>query len=260
MAAHSLRNPIMFLSVLAVVLLCSRPALVNATSAWAVTDWTSGAHATYYGGDDASGTMGGACGYGNLYSMGYGTESTALSNPLFNNGLTCGACFELQCVLSETQWCYPGKTIVVTATNACPPGSTGGWCDPPRLHFDLSYPMFTTLAQAVGGVIPVQYKRVPCSKQGGIRFQIQGNAWWQLVLVTNVGGGGDVQQLAVKGNGGWMTASRNWGQNWQVTGTQLDGCPLSFRVTLGNGQSLTCNNVAPSSWHFGQIYECGSNF
>ncbi|KAG1366781.1 putative Expansin-A25 [Cocos nucifera] len=116
--------------------------------------------------------------------------------------------------------------------------------------------MFTKITKDYhAGIVPVQFRRVPCFKKGGIRFEIKGNPNWILVLVYNVGGVGDVNAMQVKGSStGWITMTRNWGQNWQ-TGQNLVGQRLSFRVATSDGKMVQSDNVAPSNWQFGQAFE-----
>ncbi|XP_051227240.1 expansin-A13 [Lolium perenne] len=226
------------------------------------------AHATFYGGSDASGTMGGACGYGNLYAQGYGTRTAALSTALFSDGAACGQCYKLVCDRkTDKTWCKPGVSVTITATNFCPPNwdlpsDNGGWCNPPRPHFDMAQPAWEKIGVYRGGIIPVIYQRVPCVKKGGVRFTISGHDYFLLVLPTNVAAAGSVRAMdiiASKSGGDWMSMTRNWGANWQ-RGGYLNGQTLSFRLTITDGQTIVFSNIVRSSWTFGQTFASNLQF
>ncbi|XP_052178226.1 expansin-A12 isoform X2 [Diospyros lotus] len=205
----------------------------------------------------------GACGYENTFSAGFGTNTAAVSGVLFRGGDACGACYQLMCNYRvDPKWCLRRRSISVTATNFCPPNNNGGWCDPPRQHFDLSMPAFFRIAkQANEGIIPVLYRRVACRRKGGVRFTLKGQPNFNMVMISNVGGSGEIKAAWIRGSKSrsWVAMRRNWGANWQ-TGVDLRSQTLSFKLLLADAKSQRFLNVVPSSWQFGQSFASKTQF
>lgn len=106
-----------------------------------------------------------------------------------------------------------------------------------------------------------QIIRVGCKRSGGIRFTINGRDYFELVLISNVGGAGDISNVWIKGTktNKWEAMSRNWGANWQSL-SYLNGQTLSFRLQATNGKTRTALNVVPSTWRFGQSFTSNIQF
>jgi hypothetical protein len=168
--------------------------------------------------------------------------------------------------VSKTGWCKSGSSnfAIVSATSFCPPNwelPNGGWCGPPRPHFDMSQPAWETIGIYSAGIIPVLYQRVKCWRSGGVRFTIAGFDHFYMVLITNVAGSGSIQSMAVKGaNTDWIPMYRNWGANWHCLAGGLVGQGLSFALVSTGGQNIVFQDVVPAWWQFGQTFTTYQNF
>lgn len=90
---------------------------------------------------------------------------------------------------------------------------------------------------------------------------MQGNGYWLLAYVMNMGGGGDIANMWVKGTKtGWISMSHNWGATYQAY-SALGGQALSFKITsYTSHQTIIAYNVAPANWQVGMTYVANVNF
>ncbi|RCV42761.1 hypothetical protein SETIT_9G241900v2 [Setaria italica] len=183
------------------LMLCT---VVAACLALAAADWSPGT-ATFYGGVDGSGTMGGACGYDNLYNAGYGVNNAALSTTLFNDGASCGQCYLITCDGSRPG-ASVGAGIVPVLYQRVQCSRTGG------VRFSMAGSNYFLLVniQNLGGSGSVGAAWVKGDRTGWIQMSRNWGANWQ-ALAGLVGQG---LSFAVTSTGGQYIQFLNVVPGW----------------------------------------------
>ncbi|XP_024545485.1 putative expansin-B2 [Selaginella moellendorffii] len=194
------------------------------------SEWQTG-RGTWYGPP-----LAGACGYGELEGTPYDSNIVAIGSESFNDGLGCGACFEVRCV-NDTN-CREEPTTVVVVTDECP--------ECPADQLDFSGTAFESLA--IEGQANITFEVVPGS-----------NEFWIAFLVKYVPGYGALQSVEVQSSGSntWENAAHLWGAVWQIDGPLTT--PTSVRVTTVGGEVATCVLTGITSWSPGETSTCGES-
>ncbi|EFJ20137.1 hypothetical protein SELMODRAFT_36179, partial [Selaginella moellendorffii] len=214
------------------------------------SEWQTG-RGTWYGPPLGTGTNTGACGYGELEGTPYDSNIVAIGSETFNNGLGCGACFEVRCVNDTI--CREEPTTVVVVTDECP--------ECPADQLDFSGTAFESLAiEGQGdalrarGIISIEYRRKSCDFAANITFEVVpgSNEFWIAFVVKYVPGYGALQSVEVQSSGSntWENAAHLWGAVWQIDGPLTT--PTSVRVTTVGGEVATCVLTGITSWSPGE--------
>eukprot|EP00249_Psilotum_nudum_P008221 c21129_g1_i2 orf=595-1077(+) len=120
------------------------------------------------------------------------------------------------------------------------------------LHFDMVQPAFEQIGKYCGGIVLVAFRRIPCTKFGGIQFTSQSMAIPTSILssLPMLVMQGMFTQYGLKG-------PEEVGSRCQEIGDRtgnMNGLSMSFIVTTSDGKTVISNNVAPGHLQFGQTF------
>ncbi|XP_057516798.1 expansin-like A1 [Amaranthus tricolor] len=215
------------------------------------------AKAAFFGSDKA--LIGGACGYGPLALNFYAGHVAAALPPIFQNGVGCGACYQIRC--KNTAVCNrAGTTIVVTDIHTDKTNTT---------DFVLSSRAFRAMAlpgkdtQVLQlGITEVEYKRVPCVYKGqNLAFRVEEFSHppnYLAIKILYQGGqttisGAEVAAVGKPSN--WIPMSRNYGAVWDTSKAPTGNLMFRFIIKSGiKNQYFVTNPVLPPNWKPGVIY------
>ncbi|CAI0417761.1 unnamed protein product [Linum tenue] len=213
--------------------------------------------AEYYRSPDCLGTSTGACGYG-IHGSTINNALVAGVSGLWNNGIGCGACYQVRCK-ADNLCKEEGITVVVTDN------ASGGDTD-----FILSAHAFGSMAHPGKtaelfwkGVVDVEYRRTTCQFPGyNLIFKVveQSNFPHYLAIAPMFHGGEkDIFGLEICPEGGeeWKSMNKAWGGVWDLPNPPSGALKVKVKVGTSNGEQkwVEANKALPSSWKPGAGYD-----
>ncbi|KAL7107383.1 hypothetical protein ACP275_06G050800 [Erythranthe tilingii] len=229
------------------------------------------AGATWYGAPDGAGSVGGACGYGNIVEEApFSSLVTGIGPSLYKSGKECGACYQVKCTKHPS---CSKKAVRVVITDFCP----GGVCLSDVAHFDLSGTAFGAMAKPGqdnnlrdAGVLQIRFARVPCDYSGEkVAFEIDmgSNPNYIAMVIEYEGGDGDLIRVDLQESGSgqtagdWWVMNQSWGAVWQLNPGKELHPPFSIRLTSRySGRILIAKDVIPTGWQPGATYRSVVNY
>ncbi|KAM0821172.1 hypothetical protein ACQ4PT_029713 [Festuca glaucescens] len=227
------------------------------------------AKATWYGAPTGAGPddNGGACGYKHVNQYPFMSMGSCGNEPLFKDGMGCGACYRIRCVNDRSCSGKP-ETVMITDMNYYPVA---------KYHFDLSGTAFGAMAKPGlndklrhAGIIDIQFRRVRCKHQGlNVNFHVQrgSNPNYLALLVQYANRDGtvvrmDLMQSTRSGSptGTWEPMTHSWGAIFRRdTSRPLQG-PFSLRIRSESGRTLVAKQVIPANWKPDTAYRSNVQF
>ncbi|GAQ92091.1 expansin [Klebsormidium nitens] len=110
------------------------------------------------------------------------------------------------------------------------------------------------------GTTPIEYRRVPCPREGPAVVGVVGNPYWLEISVMNLAHWGSYDAMRVKDAGGvWKDLKRDWGTNF-VVNEQLRG-NISVQISDSeSGDMVTLEDCIPEGWTTGNSFACRANY
>ncbi|KAI3781680.1 hypothetical protein L2E82_11701 [Cichorium intybus] len=196
--------------------------------------------ATWYGPETGSGKAA-ACGWDNDSKDPPFSSMIAAGNAkFFLKGKGCGNCYEACILFAETSL-HSGHA------------------------FGLMGPPAQAHALRMLGQVDIQFKKVPCSYGATkIAFKIDAktNPFWFATAIEYVNGDGSLSkvEMAAAGSPVFTPMKNTWGAVWQKDTAASYKPPYSFKLTSGDGKTITASNAVPANYKAGQKYSSTVNF